>query len=229
MGTEGGLTTGRWSVSKDNLLLDNGYPVKQIAGVDTYSKGLVNTRQFFIVHYTASNGTAEDQTRFCSMRRVSWHITVDRSGHVVQLLSFDKVGWHAGRSSWDCGNGGPSFTSLNYNAVGMEMVNWGWLTEKDGINYSWNGTPVPLDEVHFDNEGKPWQSYTSIQKQITGDIAIAVAKHYNMLNVLGHEDISPVRKPDPGAAYPLRALTQRYESDTGTTCTTGDDLAMMRS
>ena len=34
----------------------------------------------------------------------------------------------------------------------MEMVNWGWLTEKDGVNYSWNGTPVPIDEVQLIKE-----------------------------------------------------------------------------
>ena len=36
----------------------------------------------------------------------------------------------------------------------MEMVNWGWLTEENGVHYSWNGTPVPDDQARREGVGR---------------------------------------------------------------------------
>lgn len=220
-GGKGVAKSGRFSV-QDHLLLKDGVHVKQIPGVENYSKdsegaARVNKDQFVVMHYTASEGTAEEQTRFCTERGVSWHLTVDRSGHVVQLLDFTKVAWHAGVSSWRC-EGGEDFKSLNYFSIGIEMVNYGWLTEKEGKYYSWNDVEIPLEEVYFDGTNRPWTAYTEVQKEVTMDIALSLAEHYNVKAIVGHEDISPGRKEDPGAAYPLEELKKAYQATSHSAC-----------
>ena len=161
--------------------------------------------KFLILHYSMSGnvaGTVAHLTNPAS--KVSAHIVIGRDGEVVQLAGFDKRCWHCGPSSW----GG--LTQLNYYAVGIEFVNWGPVEmDKDGKFWTKWMQEVPADEVEqatHKNESSPryWQKYTPEQLKKGAEIARAILATYPTIEaVLGHDDIAPTRKIDPGPLFPM--------------------------
>lgn len=161
--------------------------------------------RFLILHYTASGnvpGTVGSLTRKGGNK--SAHLVIGRDGEVVQLASFDQRAWHCGQSEWK------GLESLNYYSIGIEFVNWGDLTEdKDGVFRSWAGTIVPAHEVVnaiHKNETIPrdWQDFTPAQLAKGAEVARAILEAYPSIEmILGHDDIAPTRKTDPGPAFPM--------------------------
>jgi len=161
--------------------------------------------RFLILHYTASGnvpGTVGSLTRKGGNK--SAHLVIGRDGEVVQLASFDQRAWHCGQSEWK------GLEGLNYYSIGIEFVNWGDLTEdKDGVFRSWAGTIVPSHEVVnaiHKNETIPrdWQDFTPAQLAKGAEVARAILEAYPSIEmILGHDDIAPTRKTDPGPAFPM--------------------------
>ncbi|MBK6904049.1 MAG: N-acetylmuramoyl-L-alanine amidase [Saprospirales bacterium] len=166
--------------------------------------------RFLILHYTASGnvpGTVDSLTRKGGNK--SAHLVIGRDGEVVQLASFDQRAWHCGQSEWK------GLESLNGYSIGIEFVNWGDLTEdKDGVFRSWAGTIVPAHEVVnaiHKNETIPrdWQDFTPAQLAKGAEVARAILEAYPSIEeVLGHDDIAPGRKSDPGPAFPMQEFLE---------------------
>ena len=111
--------------------------------------------------------------------KVSAHYLINKKGSLIQMVDDNKVAWHAGKSRWK------NFKNLNSQSIGIELVNKG---HKFG-----------------------YQSFS--QKQITKLILLCkfLTKKYNIKfsNVLGHSDIAPLRKIDPGEKFPWHALSKK--------------------
>ena len=76
--------------------------------------------KFLIIHYTGMQSRIESIKRLTSSKsKVSCHYLIDRSGKTYRLVKDNKVAWHAGKSKWK------SFVNLNYNSIGIELVNKG--------------------------------------------------------------------------------------------------------
>ena len=100
-----------------------------------FAPGLPDT---IVIHYTAgANAESAIHTLCDRERKVSAHLVVGRDGAVTQLLPFNIVGWHAGRSLWR------ERTSLNQYSIGIEIDNAGQLSERDGRYESWFGQTYP--------------------------------------------------------------------------------------
>lgn len=161
--------------------------------------------KYLIIHYSASGnvaGTVAHLTKAES--NVSAHIVIGRGGEVVQLASLDQRCKHCGESTW---NGD---THLNFSSIGIELVNWGPVElDKDGKTFrsKW-GQEVPADEVEqatHKNETEPryWQRFTPEQLAKCAEVARAILATYPTIeDVIGHDDISPGRKIDPGPLFP---------------------------
>ena len=77
-------------------------------------------RDTIIIHYTAgANAESAIHTLCDRERKVSAHLVVGRDGAVTQLLPFNTIGWHAGRSHWR------ERTSFNQYSIGIEIDNAG--------------------------------------------------------------------------------------------------------
>lgn len=132
-----------------------------------------------VIHYTAAN--AGRSLEILSRRNVSSHylITDDEPPRVYQLVDENRRAWHAGQGEWYGNN------NLNAASIGVEVVNLG---------------PV----------GDSWQPYS--EKQIETLILLLkdiVARHQiHAHNVVGHSDIAPQRKQDPGPSFPWKRLAQ---------------------
>ncbi len=172
-----------------------------------------------IVHYTAGADSASAIRTLCDVdRKVSAHLVVDRNGTVTQLLPFNVIGWHAGQSRWDGREG------FNKFSIGIEIDNAGELEERDGRYESWFGREYPAEDVvrgtHRNQTFESfWHRYTPEQLRVVEVLCTALIAEYDIQYILGHEEVAPDRKVDPGPAFPLDKIRARLlgspEVDTG--------------
>ena len=109
---------------------------------------------------------------------VSSHYLIKNNGEIVTLVPDLYIAWHAGVSSWK------NFKYLNKNSIGIEISN-------PGHNFNYK---------------------TFSKKQIVSILRLSkfLIKEYKIdqKNILGHSDIAPNRKKDPGEKFPWKYLSQ---------------------
>lgn len=153
-----------------------------------------------ILHYT---GGADALSSAHHLARpdtdVSAHLVIGHDGGIIQLLPFDTIAWHAGRSSYE------GRTNLNRYSIGIEMDNAGQLHRREGRFYSWFNREYMPDEVYTDCEGgraRYWHNYTLVQLQSVFAVCKLLLNAYPIRHIVGHSDVSR-RKTDPGPAFPM--------------------------
>jgi N-acetylmuramoyl-L-alanine amidase len=161
---------------------------------------------FIILHYTAMENCEQAVKRLTDAKsQVSAHLVIGRNGEILQLVPFNKVAWHAGKSRW--GN----YENLNNHAIGIELDNAGWLNRSMGSYYSWFGKEYPREQV-FRYKGKEkrirkyWHNYSEAQLDSTYKVIAALSAAYSIQATLRHSDVSPTRKSDPGPAFPFNSI-----------------------
>ena len=196
----------------DDLLTGDSVVQKQTPNVSgEFTSGLPDT---LVMHFTAGS-SAESSVRHLSKpsAKASAHLVIGRDGAVYQLAPFNIMTWHAGASSWGTRNG------LNKYSIGIELDNAGELNDNSNGTYlSWFNKAYPENEVFFGthrhaDEPSYWHAYTEQQLEVTFDICHLLVDHYKIKEILGHEEISPGRKTDPGPAFPLDTLREEVLTD----------------
>lgn len=171
-----------------------------------FAQGLPDT---IIIHYTAGGSLGSAVNTFKDPDvEASAHVVVDKDGSLVQMVPFDRIAWHAGRSAFQ------DRTSLNRFSIGIEIVNAGKLEKSGSVWSSWFGRSYQEEEVIqavHRNEDSPsyWERYTSEQIEAVFSLCKALKKSYGIVHILGHEEISPGRKIDPGPAFPLDKIRDK--------------------
>ncbi len=148
----------------------------------TYTaKGQASRVRFLVLHYTAQN--FPESLRILTQQEVSAHylVTADPVPVIYNLVDEKNAAWHAGNSSWK------NFTQLNNSSIGIEIVNLGWKDTPTGRVY------VPFPQAQID-------ALIPLVRDIV------TRHHIAPENVLGHSDIAPLRKQDPGPMFPWRQL-----------------------
>jgi len=176
-----------------------------------FDRGMPDT---IVLHYTAGrDGKSSAQYLAKDNVKASAHIVIDRDGKIYQLVPFDTIAWHAGRSSWKNRSG------FNKYSIGIEIDNAGLLT-KSGNNYvAWFGKKYDPDQVmeavhRNESQSKFWHLYEESQIDMVETVCELLMQHYTGIqNILGHEEIAPGRKLDPGPAFPLDQLRKRLMND----------------
>ena len=162
-----------------------------------------------IIHYTASSSASSAiKTLTHPAKKVSAHLVIDTDGSITQLVPFNVVAYHAGKSQF---NGRVGF---NKYAIGIEVVNPGRLRRSDHSFYTWYEKEIPIKDVIFAthrNETTPtyWHKYTEAQISVIEELCELFKDVYGISQILGHEEVSPHRKIDPGPAFPLDKLRNR--------------------
>ena len=143
--------------------------------------------QFVVIHFTNEDFAVSLKTLTePSSRPVSSHYLVrDDPPIVYRLVGEDKRAWHAGVSSWR------RSTALNSASIGIEIVNMG--------DRSPDGTPV--GQLQF-------AEYPVAQIDVVIALVKDIVKRHGVRpeNVVGHSDIAPQRKVDPGPMFPWKRL-----------------------
>ncbi|TDK56430.1 N-acetylmuramoyl-L-alanine amidase [Pseudomonas moraviensis] len=137
--------------------------------------------QFVVVHYTSAS--LERSLQLLTHGDVSSHYLIgdDKSATVYKLMDENQRAWHAGESQWQ------GRTWLNSSSIGIEIVNPGY---KD--------TPT----------GRLWYPYSEAQIQSLITLLKDISKRNGISprHIIGHSDIAPLRKLDPGPLFPWKRL-----------------------
>jgi len=174
-----------------------------------------------VLHYTAGSSLESSAKWLCNSKaNASAHIIVGKNGDVVQLAPFNQIAWHAGKSKWK------NRTGLNKYSIGIEIDNAGVLEKRaDGKYYTWFNKEIENNKVvlapHKHGEkGKAWEAFPKAQIERVEEICQLLKEAYDIQEIVGHEDIAPGRKKDPGPAFPLdnmrsKILLGRKEDEAG--------------
>lgn len=180
---------------------------KQVTYIPSPNRDGNYVPQYLIIHDTESTSAASTISWFqSSSSQVSAHLLIDINGAITQFVPFNTIAWHAGDSTWD------GLVSMNRYAIGIELVNAGRLSrEGDHWVSILEGEVIPPEEVliaQHKNETfrSGWQIYSQAQLNAATEVGKLLVDHYNLNDVLGHDDVAPGRKSDPGPAFPMESF-----------------------
>ncbi|GAO38314.1 putative N-acetylmuramoyl-L-alanine amidase [Sphingomonas changbaiensis NBRC 104936] len=132
-----------------------------------------------VLHYTGMQDAASAIQRLCDPEaKVSAHYVVTEDGQVLRLVDEANRAWHAGRSHWR------GITDVNSASVGIEIVNPG---------HEFGYRPFPEEQID------------ALIPLVHG-----IKERYGVTrgNVVGHSDVAPARKQDPGELFPWYRLAK---------------------
>ena len=132
-----------------------------------------------VLHYTGMQDMASAVQRLTDpAARVSSHYVVAEDGQVLRLVAEDKRAWHAGRSHWR------QIDDVNSASIGIEIVNPG---------HEFGYRPFPEEQI-----------------DALVPLVHDIKQRYNITrgNVVGHSDVAPRRKQDPGELFPWNRLAR---------------------
>nr|WP_275365261.1 N-acetylmuramoyl-L-alanine amidase [Xenorhabdus bovienii] len=166
---------------RNDYIVDHSHSYSTKQGIDS--------ARFLVLHYTALND--QNSLRVLTGGNVGVHYLIpsrpkyeNKEPVIFQLASENEKAWHAGRSDWR------GYKNLNSNSIGIEIVNCGF-------------------KQHFIK--KEWCLYHPSQIDALIRLAKDIIQRYQIeaVNVVGHSDIAPLRKKDPGPVFPWQALYQQ--------------------
>ena len=130
-----------------------------------------------VLHYTGMQTAAAALDRLCDAEaKVSAHYTIDEDGTVYAHVPEERRAWHSGVSHW------AGADNVNARAIGIELVNHG---------HEWGYRAFPQSQI---------ASLIRLSQGIVMRHPIATSQ------VLGHSDVAPTRKEDPGELFPWEKL-----------------------
>ena len=135
--------------------------------------------KFIIFHYTGMRNEKDAIKRLTSSKsKVSSHYFIKNNGEIIALVPELYTSWHAGISSWK------NYKSINKHSIGIEISN-------PGHNYYYK--KFSKEQIH---------SILKLTKYLI--------KKYKIKNkfILGHSDIAPFRKKDPGEKFPWKFFSK---------------------
>src|SRR5215207_3799425 len=161
-----------------------------------------------VVHYAVTGSAGATAAVLKAREYVSCHIALDGAGRVIQQVPFDRIAWHAGASSYK------GRTDVNRFSLGIEIGNPGpLLKQPDGTfrtSYGapWKGGVVEAwhknDTAH--RSWRFWAEYSQTEIDLVVHLCTLWGDTYGIVDVVGHDEIAPGRKSDPGPAFPIDFL-----------------------
>ena len=171
--------------------------------------GKITGPDTIIIHYTGGNGAeASAHYLYSSGVKASAHLVIDRQlPKILQLVPFDTVSWHAGRSSYTFPDGSER-SGFNGFSIGIELDNAGPLVKTGSGYLAWFGKSYQEEDTFFgthkhQTEPGYWHAFSESQIARLLEVCRLLMTSYPIKYVLGHDDVSPRRKIDPGPAFPM--------------------------
>jgi N-acetylmuramoyl-L-alanine amidase len=133
--------------------------------------------KFVVIHYTGMKSETAAIKRLCDDRfKVSAHYFIKKNSEIINLVPDLYTAWHAGKSKW------LNYNSLNKNSIGIEIQNPG--------------------------HNNRYENFSNKQLSSLKVLLRTLIKKYkiDLKNILGHSDIAPERKKDPGEKFPWKNL-----------------------
>jgi N-acetylmuramoyl-L-alanine amidase len=132
-----------------------------------------------VLHYTGMRSAEAALARLCDpAAKVSAHYTIDEDGTVYVMVPEERRAWHAGVSFW------AGATDINARSIGIELVNPG---------HEFGYRAFPDAQI---------AALTTLAKEILTRHPVPACR------ILGHSDVAPARKEDPGELFPWVRLAE---------------------
>ncbi len=149
------------------------------------ARGYNHRVKYIVMHYTAMEN--EPSARVLTQKEVSSHYLVQTyyDKNIELLVPEFERAWHAGVSYWR------GKENLNDTSIGIEIVNEGYTGDKENMVF---------------------YEYPDHQIEKVAILTQDLIKRYDILpeNVIGHSDVAPTRKQDPGPNFPWKMLYEKY-------------------
>tara|TARA_Y100000310_G_scaffold32910_1_gene31137 strand:- start:177 stop:908 length:732 start_codon:yes stop_codon:yes gene_type:complete len=135
--------------------------------------------KIIVIHYTGMQSEVDALNRLTDFKsKVSCHYLINEKGQIISIIPDNYTAWHAGKSRWG------KLSSLNKYSIGIELVN-------PGHNFG----------------------YKKFRKKQISSLILLIKKlikkyNINKQNIVGHSDIAPLRKKDPGEKFPWKILAK---------------------
>ena len=181
---------------------ENGEPIYEVQPFESIQRNHYDERnkegkiKYLVMHYTHANfkRTMDIFTANKNSGRVSAHYVITQKeeepdnvpgGMIFGIVPEEKRAWHAGISHWN------GVENLNHESIGIENVNRGFEEQA---------------------EGKKWFAFDTLQVKALGKLSRKIIEKYQIKpnNIVGHADIAPDRKQDPGILFPWQELYEKY-------------------
>ena len=136
--------------------------------------------KYLIFHYTGMRSDKSAIEKLTNNNsKVSCHYYIDQKGQIIQMVPDLYIAWHAGKSFWKRDK------NLNKNSIGIEISNPG--------------------------HDHGYKKFTKKQIESLINLSKKLIKNYSIKkkNILGHSDIAPLRKKDPGENFPWHFLYKK--------------------
>lgn len=156
------------------------------------------TRRFLVIHFTAGASALSSIDYWRQLGNgVCAHFVIDRDGTIYQCRPCNRTAGHAGVSEWH------GFRNLNNCAIGIELAN-------GGDAYPTKFSKLKPTTARHKNGGPmtEWETFPPEQLAACEMLSKVLVERYNLDDVVGHDDIAPARKSDPGPAFPMLQLRQ---------------------
>ena len=137
--------------------------------------------KFIIIHYTGMSKETDAINRLRDPKsKVSSHYLIKNNGQILTLVPDLYEAWHAGKSSWK------SFKFMNKHSIGVEISNPGHTSQYKSFSK---------------------KQISSLKKLLK---SLIVKYNIKLENLLGHSDVAPNRKMDPGEKFPWKELSKSH-------------------
>ncbi|MBW3570789.1 MAG: N-acetylmuramoyl-L-alanine amidase [Gemmatimonadetes bacterium] len=159
--------------------------------------------RWLVMHYTASANAAGAINWFADpLSKVSAHVVIAKDGTITQCVPFNRKANHAGESAWK------GVQWLNGHSIGIELDGYGYLGTAGPGKWKFGNKSIPDSDVVVATHkfGKPsggWPKYPQAQLDAALELAKLLVREYRLEDVVGHDDIAPGRKQDPGPTFPM--------------------------
>lgn len=197
------------SYSINNHLLSGVNVTQSIVSGKTSGQFKAGLPDTLVIHFTGGSSAASSVAHLSSPDvKASAHVVIGAGGEIYQLVPFNLIAWHAGESRWNGRNG------LNHYSIGIELDNPGRLKPAGSDFISEFGRRYAANDViqarhRNESEMSYWHVYTPQLIDACFDLCRELVKAYGINTIVGHEEIAPGRKSDPGPAFPLDSLREQ--------------------
>jgi len=158
-------------------------------------------RRFLVIHFTAGASALSSIDYWKQLANgVCAHLVIDRDGTIYQCRPFNRTAGHAGISRWT-DKDGTNYNGLNKCSIGIELANGG-----STFPTRFSKLPPVVAKHKHGGTVREWEAYTPAQLAACTEVSKLLVDRYHLDDVLGHEDIAPGRKQDPGPAFPMAEL-----------------------
>ena len=179
----------------------------------SYPEGIVMPiRRFAIAHFTcgASAMSSVEFWKTPEAKGAEAHVIVDRDGIIYQIRPFNQKCDHAGASRW--WDSKIKYENLNSCSIGVEFANAGDGANSDGTAFDSHRFKCPAGvRLAKHKNGGPmtnWEIFPEIQINSGIEVFKAIVSKYKLDDLVGHDDIAPDRKNDPGPLFPMLKIRE---------------------